>query len=323
MNWVLLFCVLLVLGLILILCSAKKQAGDKDQPMGTQIGYLALVLGLFGLLAQFMSFTAVMLVFVLLTGIVTALNRWVFARKRDENAIEPSWIEYGRSFFPIILAVFVLRSFIVEPFQIPSSSMRPGLIVGDFILVNKFSYGLRLPVLNSVMVPIGQVERGDVVVFNYPRDTKVDFIKRVIGLPGDIISYRDKLLTVNGQAVPEVPDGTYSYIDDTPNNPAIINTRQYRETLGKKQFDIIKVDGIPTLYLLQVDDFPGRKNCEYDASGFTCTVPPGKYFMMGDNRDGSADSRYWGFVDDRLLVGKAFMIWMNFGALNRIGQTIH
>ena len=213
MNWTVIFAVLTVLGPILIATSAKKQAGDKDQPMGVQAGYLALVLGGFGLLAQWLSFSAVMLVFVLVTGVITAANRWLLAPRRDGGALEPHYVEYAKSFFPIMLAVFMLRAFLVEPFQIPSSSMRPGLVVGDFILVNKFAYGVRTPIINNVLIPVGQVQHGDVVVFNFPPDPKVNFIKRVIGLPGDTVSYRDKQLTVNGKALPLQEDGAYSYVE--------------------------------------------------------------------------------------------------------------
>ncbi len=320
MNWTWIFAIAALAGPILIAASPKKQAGDKDQPVGVQTGYLLLVLGVFGVLAQVMSFTAVMLVFVLVTGLATAFNRFVLAPKRAAGATESSFIEYSRGFFPIILVVFLLRSFLAEPFQIPSSSMRPGLVVGDFILVNKFAYGIRTPVINNVAIPVGQVQRGDVVVFNFPPNPQVNFIKRAIGLPGDTIEYRNKQLTVNGKPVPDVESGSYDYIEQ---GLTMVRTGRYSEKMGSRHYDVIKVDGAPTVYVPAVTNFDGREACRYDDSGFVCKVPQGQYFMMGDNRDNSHDSRYWGFVPDKLIVGKAFMIWLNFGDFGRIGNTIH
>ena len=321
MNWTVIFAVLAVLGPILIATSAKKQAGDKDQPFGVQAGYLALVLGGFGLLAQWMSFSAVMLVFVLVTGVIAGLNRWLLAPRRASDVLEPHYVEYAKSFFPIMLLVFGLRSFLVEPFQIPSSSMRPGLVVGDFILVNKFTSGLRLPVLNSVVVPVSDVQRGDVVVFNFPPDPKVNFIKRVIGLPGDTVRYHNKQLSINGKPLPQHEDGLYDYAE-TGKAMTMVQTRRLQETQGSHRYPVLLEDNKPSVFLPAVADFPGREQCEYTDSGFTCKVPAGQYFMMGDNRDNSHDGRYWGFVDDHLLVGKAFMIWMNFAELSRVGQRI-
>ncbi|XLM22102.1 signal peptidase I, partial [Chromobacterium piscinae] len=194
----------------MILLGGKKQEGAKDWPQSVQWGYLALVIGGFGFLSNYMSFTAVMLVFVVITGAVWALDKWLLAKKRAASGAEAGhFVDYSRGFFPVILVVFVLRSFLVEPFQIPSSSMRPGLVVGDFILVNKFAYGIRVPVLNNVLIPVGQVKHGDVVVFNYPPNPKINYIKRVIGLPGDTVEYRNKRLTVNGKPLTDVEDGTY------------------------------------------------------------------------------------------------------------------
>lgn len=322
MNWTVIFAVLTVLGPILIATSAKKQAGDKDQPMGVQAGYLALVLGGFGLLAQWLSFSAVMLVFVLVTGVITAANRWLLAPRRDGGALEPHYVEYAKSFFPIMLAVFMLRAFLVEPFQIPSSSMRPGLVVGDFILVNKFAYGVRTPIINNVLIPVGQVQRGDVVVFNFPPDPKVNFIKRVIGLPGDTVSYRDKQLSINGKALPLQEDGAYSYVE-TGKGASMVQTRRLKEhTPDGREYHVLHEDGKPSVFTPAVADFPGREHCQYDERGFTCKVPAGQYLMLGDNRDNSHDGRYWGFVEDKLLVGKAFMVWMNLGEFGRIGHRI-
>jgi signal peptidase I len=316
-----LFVVALVVGFVLIVSGGKKEPGAKDWPAGVQWGYLALVIGAFGVLSEWMSFTAVMLVLVLITGAVWALDKLVLAKKRAEIGAEPSHLtDYSRGFFPVILVVFLLRSFLVEPFQIPSSSMRPGLIVGDFILVNKFHYGLRVPVLNTVMVPVHKVDRGDVVVFNFPDNPKINYIKRVIGLPGDVVEYRNKKLTINGSPVAEQPDGSYDYVEQ---GVAMIHNNQFREHLDGKTIQTLVIPDMPPVAVDKVESFPFRDHCQYDDSGFKCRVPDNNYFMMGDNRDNSLDSRYWGFVPDRLLVGKAFMIWMNFRHLNRIGQRVN
>lgn len=235
------------------------------------------------------------------------------ARLHDERLRQPWWLEYTASFFPVILLVFALRSFLVEPFKIPSASMVPTLQVGDFILVNKFDYGIRLPVLDRKLIPVGDPKRGDVIVFRYPKDESVDYIKRVVGLPGDTISYQDKHLSINGQPVPEraLPD----YFDAERVNYA----KQFEENFDGRKHLILNNPAVPP-YIMGADEYPFRDHCTYNSRGVTCKVPPGHYFVMGDNRDNSADSRYWGFVPDRNVVGRAFFIWMNFDDFKRIGR---
>ncbi|KAB0659843.1 MULTISPECIES: signal peptidase I [Burkholderia] len=235
------------------------------------------------------------------------------SKLRDEKLRQPWWLEYTASFFPVILAVFVVRSFVVEPFKIPSGSMVPTLLVGDFILVNKFEYGLRMPITNTKITQGSPLSRGDVVVFRYPKDESVDYIKRVIGLPGDTVAYQDKQLTINGQPVPETP--LPDFFDDERQNYA----KQFEETIGNKKNAILNNPAVPP-FVMGAYDYPYRDNCTYNSRGVICKVPPGHYFMMGDNRDNSADSRYWGFVPDNNIVGRAFFIWMNFGDLKRIGS---
>ncbi|AUT67707.1 MULTISPECIES: signal peptidase I [Paraburkholderia] len=234
------------------------------------------------------------------------------ARLRDEKLRQPWWLEYTASFFPVILVVFVVRSFVVEPFKIPSGSMVPTLLVGDFILVNKFDYGIRLPITNTKVTEGRPLQRGDVVVFRYPKDESVDYIKRVIGLPGDVVSYEDKQLTINGKPVPETP------LPDYFDEERIGYAKQFEEDLDGRKNRILNNPAVPP-FIVGAEDFPYRDNCKYDARGVTCKVPPGNYFMMGDNRDNSADSRYWGFAPDKNIVGRAFFIWMNFSNLKRIG----
>ncbi|MDH6150716.1 MULTISPECIES: signal peptidase I [Paraburkholderia] len=235
------------------------------------------------------------------------------ARLRDDKLRQPWWLEYTASFFPVILVVFVVRSFVVEPFKIPSGSMVPTLLVGDFILVNKFEYGLRLPITNTRITQGSPVHRGDVVVFRYPKDESVDYIKRVIGLPGDVIEYQDKKLTINGKPVPETP--LPDYLDEERLGYA----KQFQEDIDGRKNAILNNPAVPP-FIVGAEDYPYRDNCQYNARGVICKVPPGNLFMMGDNRDNSADSRYWGFAPERNIVGRAFFIWMNFSDLRRIGS---
>lgn len=267
-----------------------------------------------------MNFALVLFVLLVITGAMWLLDHFWLRKRRAPGEPEPWWIEYPKSFFPVILVVFLLRSFLVEPFKIPSSSMRPTLVVGDFILVNKFTYGIRLPVINRKIIDVNQPRRGEVMVFRYPVDPSVDYIKRIIALPGDRIVYRDKRLTINGQELKLAPDGDYSYIDP---GLSYVSAQKLLETLDGRQHAILVQPEAPGVHVSGVRHFPFRENCAYNDAGFTCTVPAGHYFMMGDNRDSSSDSRYWGFVPEENIVGKAFMIWWNFDELKRIGQFIN
>jgi signal peptidase I len=225
-------------------------------------------------------------------------------QRATEAAREPILVEYARSFFPVILIVLLFRSFLAEPFKIPSGSMMPTLLVGDFILVNKFAYGLRLPVLTTKILAVGEPRRGDVFVFRYPKNPKIDYIKRVIGLPGDEITYRNKVLFVNGKEVPQSYIGPYIGSGDEGRKMAGAEIRH--EQLPGAEHDIL------------------TWSLHSGAEG-TFTVPAGHYFAMGDNRDNSEDSRYWGFVPEENLVGRAFVIWMNWDGgidFKRIGTLV-
>jgi signal peptidase I len=275
-----------------------------------------------------MNFALILFLLTLGTGVVWFADKLLLARRRPEGTPEPWWIEYPKSFFPVLLVVFLLRSFVAEPFKIPSSSMRPTLEVGDYILVNKFVYGLRLPVIEKKIVPLGDPQRGDVVVFRYPVNPSQDFIKRVVGVGGDVVEYRDKMLTVNGKPLPQAPDGTYSYLEGLrfETTERLRETAQGRE--GPVQYTTAVNPRAAPVYPQNVRPFPGRQNCDYNDRGFTCKVPAGHYFMMGDNRDNSDDSRYWGFVPDDHIRGRAFFIWFNWDdistfAFKRIGNSIH
>jgi signal peptidase I len=258
------------------------------------------------------NFALILFVLCVLTGALWALDRYRFRKLRAKGSKDPVWVEYGASFFPVILAVFVLRSFIVEPFKIPSGSMIPTLMVGDFILVNKYTYGIRLPVLNQKIIPVGDPKRGDVMVFRYPEDPSLDYIKRVVGLPGDKIIYQNKRLTINGTEVPVLRKEDYLHPE------RLYYSQQFAARLGDTEHRYLNDVDAPAM-VPDVANFPDRNSCIYNNAGVMCTVPAGHYFMMGDNRDNSRDSRVWGFVPDRNIVGKAFFVWMNFSDLGRIG----
>ena len=262
------------------------------------------------------DFSLILVLLTGLTGIIWLLDSLFLRRRRMDRAVQdqvqvvrdPIAVEYARSLFPILLIVLLFRSFLFEPFKIPSGSMIPTLLIGDFIVVNKYAYGLRLPVVNRKILSIGEPDRGDVVVFRYPVDPAVNFIKRMVGLPGDTIVYRDKRLFINGEEVPQAALGRYASSDvkcDTPRADAM----RFRETLGEVTHDIL------------IHEDSGSRDRQW-------VVPEGHYFVMGDNRDRSNDSREWGFVPEDHLMGRAVGIWLNFdykkgcGDLSRIGNGI-
>ena len=244
-------------------------------------------------------------------GIVSADKD--FEVSREKLLAQPWWLDWTAGLFPVIVIVFLLRSFLFEPFKIPSGSMIPTLHIGDLILVNKFHYGIRLPVLNIKVTEGQPVQRGDVMVFRYPPKPSLDYIKRVVGVPGDEVAYLNKRLSINGQAIPLVS------VPEFFDSDAMRYSKQFEEQLGQVSHRLLIDDDRPG-FVAGAEQFPNREQCRYSIEGVVCKVPAGHYFMMGDNRDNSLGSRYWGFVPDQNIVGKAFFVWMNFGNLKRIGS---
>ncbi len=294
-----------------------------------------------------MNFSLVLLLLTVGTGVIWALDRFLWRPKRlarakqeadrfselnreaidqgqmsvigeaqsifNKLSAQPKWIEYTGGFFPVILFVFLLRSFVVEPFRIPSGSMLPTLHAGDFILVNKYEYGLRFPVFNFGITEGSAPKRGDIVVFKYPLDKNIDFIKRVIGVPGDEIRYINKQLYVNGKRIEATPDGNFF------DKETYTDLKQFNENLEGVVHKIVENDKVPSM-ARPVQGHNGLNQCIYNTGDVVCRVPDGHYFMMGDNRDNSADSRFWGFVPKEDIVGRAFYIWLNISDMGRIGS---
>ncbi len=252
------------------------------------------------------DFSLILAVLIAVSGSIWAIDSWFFAAKRQtgaDDSKEPAVVEFSRFIFPVVLIVFLLRGFIAEPFRIPSGSMLPTLEIGDFILVSKFSYGIRIPVLNKKVIELGKPERGDVIVFRYPENPSIDYIKRVIGVPGDEIAYYNKILYINGKMAKQQPVGDYS--------AGFLQYTRLTETLPEPavRHDILH-------------------SASQAAADFVVVVPENGYFVMGDNRDNSRDSRFWGFVPDENLVGRAFFVWMSWEwgdwpDWKRVGTVIH
>ncbi len=281
-------------------------------------------------------FAIILVILTVASGVVSLIDILFFAKARKQKVMQqegfaglnkkakkerlkaPLVADYARSLFPVFLIVFFVRSFVVEPFRVPSGSMLPTIQLNEFLLINKFDYGIRLPVIDKLIIPIGTPQRGDVVVFHYPVFTGVDYIKTVVGLPGDKISYVNKELYINGQLAPkkwidntiEPANSNLVGIDPTEGAVSATMVKQYQQTLGKT---VHTINNSPIASAFDFKDV---------------VVPPGEYFVMGDNRDNSDDSRFWGFVSDKDLVGKAFMVWMSWDSTtdsvrwNRLGTML-
>ncbi len=285
------------------------------------------------------SFALLLFIASITTGIYWLAEKLYFFPQRQKTLpahqamAQPWWLDWTAGLFPVVLAVFLMRSFLFEPFKIPSGSMIPTLRIGDLILVNKFIYGVRLPVFNHKIIAISLPKRGDVMVFRYPFNPHIDYIKRVVGLPGDEVRYSNKKLTINGKAIDTVVQPDFfdestatqakQFTERFPTGELVTTTASTStintsDNLHNNVHNVLNSDthsaGVQTQY-----SFPFQDQCNYSIEGVVCKVPAGHYFMMGDNRDNSEDSRYWGFVPEENIVGKAFFVWMNFTDFKRIG----
>lgn len=255
------------------------------------------------------DFALYLTIAVVITGVMTLIDRMFFYKKRrilGKNK-PPVIVEYARAFFPVLLAVWVLRSFAIQPYRVPTGSLEPTIMPGDFIASQQFAYGLRLPVFNKKFLNIADPKRGQIALFRWPKDPKIMFVKRVIGLPGDHIVYKNKVLYINGKKI------TQKFLYNTHD----VGDDGYRRLVEVKQEDL---DGVK--HKIYIQPFGG------ETENYDIVVPSGDYFMMGDNRDNSDDSRQWGFVPEKNLVGKAFIIWMSWNSLkheirwSRIGKIL-
>jgi signal peptidase I len=255
----------------------------------------------------YFNFMTILTILVLITGIISLIDLLFWARKRKKDAKKPIIIEYSRSFFPVLLIVLLIRAFLIQPYRVPSGSLQPTILPGDFIAVSQFSYGLRLPVLDYKIIKIGEPKRGDIALFRWPDNPSIIFVKRVVGIPGDHIVYRNKILRINGKIADQKLIGPM--LDIEPDNVPVPVQEKIENLLGVKHHIFIREVG-------------------GDMGTVDTIVPKGFYFMMGDNRDASDDSRFWGFVPEENLIGKAFVIWMSWDSENhsirwhRIGKTI-
>ena len=253
------------------------------------------------------DFAFILTLCVLITGIISLIDILFWARKRKKDAKQPIIIEYSRSFFPVLLIVLLIRSFLIQPYRVPSGSLQPTVLPGDFIAVSQFAYGLRLPVLNYKIIKIGEPKRGDIALFRWPDNPSIVFIKRVVGIPGDHIVYRNRILRINGKIADQKLIG--STLDIEPDSVPVPVQDKIENLLGVKHH----------IFLREVSG---------DMGTVDTIVPKGFYFMMGDNRDASDDSRYWGFVPEENLIGKALVIWMSWDGedhnirWHRIGKTV-
>jgi signal peptidase I len=251
-----------------------------------------------------MRFSEILLTLTVVAGAIWVVDSLFFNAGRGFDALsgptdsgvkEPWWVEYAKSFFPILLIVFILRSFLAEPFRIPSGSMRPTLLEGDLIVVNKYDYGIRVPILGHQIIKTGSPKRGDVIVFKHVKDGEsIDMIKRVVGLPKDHVKYKDKTIYINGEPVKQAFQGEKQ---DVSPDGASVTVRELEEELGAHKHPIFTQPHSLYSPIYAYDDI---------------VVPEDQYFVMGDNRDNSGDSRFWGFVKDVDVQGRAIAVWMSW-----------
>mgnify|MGYP000138712052 FL=1 len=324
LSFLVVACILFFFTVAIFLVADKSELIEGQKlPALIDWSFLLAILAVFCLLSEFFSFSTVFLLMSLFTGvayIVYYLNPLPYQETYSHLSIW-HFIYYLKGFFLIFLAIFIVRSFIIDLSIIPSSSMRPGLTVGDFVLVNKYHYGLRLPITNRMLFRRHAVARGDVIVFDYPINPKVQYVKRVVGIPGDEVIFHHKELVINGQSISKIPLGITSYLENSyeVKHPYQVQVKRYRQILGAHQFDIFEIPSRPTL---EKDSVRVDHPCQLLDDGMRCHITAGHYLVLGDNRDNSEDGRYWGFVSDDEIQGKPFLVWMNFKQFSRIGTRV-
>lgn len=305
-----------ILGLILVGLSLLIDASGTSARHSTMKflrGVLSFIIVIIIIALCISNFALTLTLLVLCTGVIALIDILFFHRRRERKGkAQPIIVEYSRSFFLVLFFVWIIRSFVVQPYRVPTGSLEPTVLPGDFLAVNQFSYGLRFPVINYPFVKIGQPKRGEIALFYYPVDPSLIYVKRVIGVPGDHVVYKDKVLYINGKEMTQQFIGTGEDVE-----PAIGGMPEQHNPVIEKSEDL---DGlVHDIYLAPEGGMLGN---------IDVVVPPGMYFMMGDNRDNSGDSRVWGYVPDRYLIGKAFVIWMSWDPINhrirwnRIGKGI-
>ena len=324
LSFLVVACILFFFTATIFLVADKSELIEGQKlPALIDWSFLLAILAVFCLLSEFFSFNTVFLLMSLFTGVAYTVYYFNPLPYQEAYSYLSVWhfVYYLKGFFLIFLAIFVIRSFVIDLRIIPSSSMRPGLIVGDFVLVNKYHYGLRLPITNRMLLRRHTVARGDVIVFDYPINPKVQYVKRVVGIPGDEVIFRHKELVINGQVISKIPLGTTSYLENSyeVKHPYQIQVERYRQILGSHQFDIFEIPSRPTL---EKDSVRADHPCQLLKDGMRCHITAGHYLVLGDNRDNSEDSRYWGFVSDDNIQGKPFLVWMNFKQFSRIGTRV-
>jgi len=322
MNWTLISIAAIVVGIILSYLASRTTPplhNADDVPGLGVLGFGLILVGAWGTLAVFANASDLFFVIAMVAAVLAGIARLLGYKAKGSVRALPIWAAFAFSNALVFASIGVAKTFLIEPMQVPSSSMRPSLVVGDLILLNKFAYGVRVPFVGKTMIKTGEPQRGDVAVFRYPVDPTESFVKRIVGLPGDTISYRDKILSVNGVPLKRIALGKVTYVDDAGEERT---EDTFEETQGRHVHRIFNDASAPPVLPSQVLDFDHASNCQYDERGFECRVPPGSYFAMGDNRDNSNDSRYWGFVPDRNLMGKATFIGMNVHETDRIGKAI-